>query len=155
MKKRDPYKHLRDKYHASPQYQKILANARSFKRDRYRLLKEHGICVRCGKAEAQNGSVMCHICLDKHKKEYNPSHNPILYEKRKLEYQERKGRGVCVRCGREYTPNGTFQCDSCLAKKREARAKYSRERNRCHDCGRLSLNYRCKACERKWKLKNL
>lgn len=151
MKNPDPYKHLREKYHASEKYQNLKVYQNQYHMDTYNKRKELGICVSCGKRAAQKDRVMCPVCLEKRRK----ANNPAPYERRKRIHQERKSRGVCVACGKEYQPNGTLQCDSCNMKRNDARVKYTRERNKCHDCGLLSLNYRCKECERKWRLKNL
>ena len=36
----------------------------------------------------------------------------------------------------------------------ERRIKNSINKRRCHDCGKLTVDYRCEKCQRKWRKKN-
>jgi NMD protein affecting ribosome stability and mRNA decay len=81
-------------------------------RQRYLARREKGICVRCGKAPAEDGRALCQECLA-YMREYERNRNARLREQH-----------ICVRCGAE--TDGTSYCDAC----REWLREYNREAQR-------------------------
>ena len=66
----------------------------------------------------------------------------------------------CPTCDKEFMPQDRrqrFCCDECEQKYVEATKTYSRRKGfvssqrRCHDCGKLTYNYRCDKCLKKWR----
>lgn len=79
---------------------------------RYLERKEKKICVRCGKAPAEEKRALCPECLS-YMREYERNRNARL-----------RAQHICVRCGAE--TDGTSHCDAC----REWLRKYNREAQR-------------------------
>lgn len=94
-------------------------------RARREFLKEHHICVRCGKRDAFYNKTKCPECIEKEQKEnreyYIRNKATILKKdkKRKNEtYAKRKAAGLCVRCGKKAAIKGVF-CLECYVKERK------------------------------------
>lgn len=43
-------------------FDRMRATARAYGRERYAFYKTHGICVRCGQADAEPGRIYCTAC---------------------------------------------------------------------------------------------
>ena len=140
-------------------------------RERYAFLKEHGMCVYCGKEKAAPGKVSCLLCAD------NNVQKATIYNQYKRDREEynaymrelrrkRKEAGMCQSCGRP-THNGKVFCSACGA----VRAQRQKDRRRekgimardlfgngyyCTFCGKDVEKYGDKCCpvclerERKW-----
>lgn len=95
--------------------------------------KAHGICVSCGQQNAVQGETRCLECKFKYREsnsQYYVKHKEELNRKcrdrGKQLYDERKERGICVRCGKRKAQTGKVRCAVCLAKDRQAHIKKSR-----------------------------
>ena len=75
---------------------------------RYQWLKEHHICVRCGKEDAAYGFVCCPACLEKMatRKRDRAKENEL----RKLRDEKRKALGICRKCDRPVCANSKIWC---------------------------------------------
>lgn len=103
----------------------------------YNWYKEHGICARCGGADAVKGKTRCVTCADKeaelHRRYWERQKKDKDRAKKKAEYfrayqKERykrlKEAGLCVDCGKPQTKASTVYCLECYVKynrRREAR----------------------------------
>lgn len=95
--------------------------------DRYYWLKEHHICVRCGKKEAFRNRVCCEDCIY-HNNEYYHSNRARL-DKTKKERQARyRAEGRCVVCGKPRDGKSIILCNKCLEVSNKARRKYARRK---------------------------
>lgn len=81
---------------------------------RYAERKEKGICVRCGKAPAEDMRALCTECLA-YTREYQRKRNAKL-----------RAQHICVRCGAE--TDGSGICDECKAWMHEYNQKAHRRR---------------------------
>lgn len=124
--------------------------AKEYHKERYRWLKEHGICVCCGSNDAEPNRVLCFHCLEKNnakkKADWYVNHEKKLEYQRNY-YRELKEKGVCVRCRKRTTDNGRSCCSVCLGQFRARDAKKRREE------GRLPMDmrgdgYHCAICTR-------
>ena len=101
--------------------------------------KAHGICIRCGKSDAEPGKTMCPDCLiivrDQARELYRKKVNAM--SERELEarnaekrrrYAEKRELGLCVRCSRPAHRNGTHCFEHSVS-----HASYQRERQRKND----------------------
>lgn len=73
--------------------------------EKYQLLDELNLCHRCEKAKTVKGKKFCQDCLDKIAI-YNAKHydkdKAQQYQKRRREiYQEKKEKGICIRCNKK------------------------------------------------------
>ena len=93
---------------------------------RYEKYKSEGKCVRCGKADAEEGLVSCRNCMDREKAarqmRFIP-HPKILKDPQLIKeterswqrqaYQKRKSAGLCVRCRKSNETEKAY-CPDCL-----------------------------------------
>ena len=84
--------------------------------ERYRYLKEHGLCVQCGKSK-DNGGVLCKACRRK-KSEYEKSYRKMMKE-----------LSICTSCKKVKVPGDETICPECRAKDSNNHARY-REKHR-------------------------
>lgn len=88
------------------------------KRERNRIKKLDGVCVYCGKT-AMEGCSLCKKCSDKNKenskRNYRKNKEEILQKSRNT-YEERKKKGLCVRCGKDKKGEYGRMCKSCRMK---------------------------------------
>lgn len=137
-------------------------NGNEWRRQRYRQLKEKGMCVECGKIRAAPGRVRCRDCLDKRNSD------------RRKDRAFYKSIGICQICKKEPIFGDEVLCLNCAEKKREAGRKAfqsisdeeRQKRNRkgreiyqrykqngiCPSCGKRKIaqgKARCEICLRK------
>lgn len=100
---------------------KIKSQKEKERRDWY---SSHGICPRCCKNDIMGDETICPECTasesnntlkNRNREKYN------LYQKKwqKANYQLRKEKGICTRCGKRKAMDGYFTCRICRAKGRE------------------------------------
>ena len=87
---------------------------------------ENGICTRCGKEMAARKHTQCLSCLDYNKNIYErrKARTKLYYQTNAEElkashrqvYYERKGKGVCVCCGKSAAVEGLTRCQKCREK---------------------------------------
>ena len=100
---------------------------------RYQWYKSHGICPRCGQADAAKGRVYCLNCLDKEAVAtmvYKSKHDMSEYNRQNCRerYYKAKEEGTCVRCKQNKAREGKVTCQTCFNKVREKQAIYHRLR---------------------------
>lgn len=99
-------------------------NARA--RDKYHLLRDNGVCTKCGKRYAEAGRSLCRICAEamrKSKEKCDPGgqkHNAWINNRNK----ERREAEICVDCGKKLTDVRFIRCKPC----RNRRAIYQQVR---------------------------
>lgn len=79
----------------------------SYFSDRYKKLKEQGLCVVCGVAPA-NGKSRCEWCAKR------------VAASSKRRYKNLKEKGICVTCGKRPAKAGSARCEECSKKILEA-----------------------------------
>ena len=97
----------------------------------YSWYKSHGICPRCGQADAVAGKVYCLNCLDKQAvatMHYRETHDISKNNKEfcRARYYRAKQEGLCVRCFKKKARQGKTSCQTCFNKIREKQAIYQR-----------------------------
>ena len=99
--------------------------------NRYEWYKSHGICPRCGQADAVKGKVYCLNCLDKeavatmiYKATHDTKEKNRIFCKRR--YDKATKSGICVRCFKRKARKGKVTCKICFNKVREKQAMYHR-----------------------------
>ena len=116
-------------------------------KERRRWYLEHKICPRCGKNDIMGDETRCPECradatnnalANRDKESYNKYHR----EWNKATYHKRKENGICTRCGKRKSTNGTTLCDICREKGREAR----RVRNGPSGLADRAMNGLCYFC---------
>lgn len=114
--------------------QKLTKQQKEYMRERYKWLKEHGICTECATRNALEGFTRCKDCLKQHQlasKEYNHSARHKIT--RKARTKRRIKQGLCINCSNKIYEGSTRFCESCHEKQKLAsriaqRKKYERER---------------------------
>lgn len=124
--------------------------------------KEHHICVKCGKNDAEEGRTVCTVCkMDireyqrTHKRGAESIQRHKEYSKKRRE--ENRKNGICVVCGTRKAKEGYSSCERCLYKHRERSAKKRREQGipsrdlmgkdgTCYFCGK-PVNEHEKTCD--------
>ena len=126
--------------YADPEFRKARDRERFRKRAAERVAQ--GLCPRCGKRPAEPDRALCAGCAGKRNRagrardarlraEGKPRRDSIRareYERERTrrEREERRARGLCIRCGERPAAAGRASCEPCLEKRREAdRAKYA------------------------------
>ena len=93
-------------------------------KERYYFLKQHGMCTKCGQADAIKNQTLCINCAAKaSEKTYKWYANLEENERkeyrrkyRKNRYSKLKNQGICVRCGKKKIINSKTLCDWCRKK---------------------------------------
>jgi hypothetical protein len=98
---------------------------------RYDWYKSHGICPRCGQADAVKDKVYCLNCLDKEAVStmmYRVTHDTKEKNRMfcKTRYYMAKENGICVRCFKRKARQGKAICQICFNKVHEKQAIYQR-----------------------------
>lgn len=88
----------------------------SYWSDRYKRLREQGLCIQCG-GKAIEGKSRCEFC----KKKDKSSRKPMTDEQRLAQriknnrrYKDLKEKGLCVTCGKKPAKAGCVRCEECL-----------------------------------------
>lgn len=105
----------------------------SYQTERYHWLKEHNICVDCGRNEAFYKRVYCVDCLEKRAERYRKHYakNPQI----KKDYIKRlKEAGLCPDCAKPIDVEGGKYCSKC----RDSRKAYSRMYRKLHPRPKLT-----------------
>lgn len=115
------------------------AYSRAYARDTYHWRKEHGICTRCGKEDAEPHKALCAECAEKQSAQ-NKRYWGSLDEKKRQKFmqrtrernrarrEQRKSMGLCVICGKK-AAKGKAHCIECLLKiRRRHHEQYEAER---------------------------
>lgn len=109
----------------------------------YERRKEKGICVICGKENAQKGFVCCEKCKEKQKNDRRETREFL------------KKIGICPRCGENKLFGDEKECPECLAKMYELNKKYKKNSNYNYkewykkDVDYLKKNGLCISCRKK------
>lgn len=115
-------------------HKKRMAYMKGYRKERYRTLKEYGLCVRCGVRPAKAHRVMCKECLLERNQTYGAALEkedklvvsaPKLH-KWKMRYEQRKEEKRCVSCGLSLDCNDSILCTQC----RKKRSDYLRHRRK-------------------------
>lgn len=125
---------------------------------------EHGICYTCGQRKAVKGRRRCPNCAEDSnnsvKAWYTVHSEEVkikMRERCRKRYQERKKRGVCVRCGKPANP-GNVYCKQCLMRRSAENRKYNEAKGimprymfgdweHCEMCGKPVDNVKlCSVC---------
>lgn len=118
------------------------------KKERVRLeqaiKKAHGICITCGRQDAEPGKTKCWACA------MNDSDTSRLY------YEKRKDRNICTRCGAKPAVEGKTCCTDCLEEQTHKAMSRWNSRKAAHLCpiceSPLPKDYKftlCPSCRRK------
>lgn len=111
-----------------------MPNRREYRRARYRMLKEQGICTTCESRQAEPGRRLCQRCEEMHRRahEKHIAQNPDAGAERSRAMRERRWvAGLCVRCGKNPQSETKGYCPDCLAATRvEARKKAPNRKSR-------------------------
>ena len=118
---------------------------REYNRETYYWRKEHQICVKCGREDAEPHKTFCAKCAEKNRHAGKRYWADLPEEARKKAIQrtsERKrslkAQGLCMRCGRK-AAKGKVYCIECLLK--------ARRRNReQYDAKRVKTNFKEGLC---------
>lgn len=90
---------------------------KAYTRERYQWLKEHHICTKCGKADAEPGKVKCVACAEatnrNRRTAYAARNRDSEINRAMVKYNERKEQGICVVCGIRYSEIGRVRCKIC------------------------------------------
>lgn len=80
-------------------------------KERYYWLREHNICVRCGKRDAAINMVCCPECLEKQqlRKRDRAHENAVIKARR----EKKKANGICQRCSRPVCATSKIWCERC------------------------------------------
>lgn len=123
-------------------------------RERYKWLKEHHICVECGKADAYKNHVYCLECLARkqERRAHTKEKQPITTEERYLKNIHKMRRydlcvafGVCPQCNKHNAMPGHVLCLECNLKKRKRDEERQRKKgiyphdsyfDMCVQCGK-------------------
>lgn len=98
----------------------------------YEWLTEMGLCHRCRKEKTATNKKYCYDCLEKIRKENSDRYNPEYarsYKKRRREiYEDKKDKGICVRCTKPAT-HGLYCYEHYIKERRRSmeRAKNEKE----------------------------
>lgn len=114
--------------------QKATKEKKEYMRERYKWLKEHGICTECATRNVLEGFSRCKDCLKQHQldsKEYNHSARRKVLCKARL--KRRIKQGLCINCSNKIYEGSARYCERCHEKQKLAsriaqRKKYERER---------------------------
>lgn len=88
-------------------------------KERYRSLKERGICVYCKTAPAEDGKTTCRICREKQRIQTTEKRAAL------------KALGICTSCGSNKIYGSETLCPECAAKKYASnRKRQNAEKNR-------------------------
>lgn len=93
----------------------------------YDWYKSHGICPRCGQADAAKGRVYCLNCLDKQavaEMFYRSTHDTGNKARCRERYWKARANGICVRCYQNKARDGKAICQRCFMRIREKQAMY-------------------------------
>ena len=103
-------------------------------KERREWYKAHGICYKCGTADALKGKTLCADCADRQAdyaaKNYwanKAEHLAKRHERQKKRSAERKAQGLCVVCGKREAQKGRTRCAICAEKDRRKQLKHSRK----------------------------
>ena len=72
---------------------------------------DNGLCHRCGKVKVFEGEKNCPDCLEYFKRR-NEERGEYIRTHKRIEYRNRKSKGLCVRCGVEIGVGNT-RCSRC------------------------------------------
>lgn len=119
--------------------------------------KARNVCRRCGAPLGDDTHKNCRKC-----REYLARFRDANNERLRKIYAERKGTGICTRCGKRAVMPGHSYCGICLEKhkaevnrydpgreKSKARRQRLQESGRCVDCGKPrngDNKWRCPTC---------
>lgn len=101
-----------------------------------------GLCHKCGSRKKFEKFQYCGICLEKIRQENAKYHPDEWYAERKEAintrrrelYQEKKARGICVRCAKKAT-HGLYCLDHAVEAKRRSATRAQHAKNMRHDRG--------------------
>lgn len=133
-------------------------------KERYYWLKEHGICVHCGKDNAMINNILCPECAEKHDKSTdkcrirNEEYRIKDVEIYKRMADRREEQGLCRRCGKRPPMAGKKQCIECkvarhkryLQKELKQNMTKREEKeylNKCRICGAVEVVEGKKVCK--------
>ena len=128
-----------------PEGRRRIAKERS--KQRFHARRNAGLCTRCGKPPAVEGSSTCEPCLE------------LRREAEREIYASRRVAGKCTKCG-ESTFNGAARCAFCVVnqsrcrdrKNAANRRRYAERRTQglCTDCNQPSQGAaRCEPCAKR------
>jgi hypothetical protein len=94
----------------------IKEQKRIYDKKRYEILKEQGICTKCGKNPVHTyGAVRCARCarLQKFYSNRHYENNTQVYKERdKVKHKRNRDNGCCTHCGNPNT-DGFIKCVNC------------------------------------------
>lgn len=104
----------------------------------YEWLTEKGLCHRCRKEKTAPNRKFCFDCLDKIREEnaknYDTEYAKSYQSRRREIYQEKKEKGVCVRCNKKAT-HGMYCIDCSIKVKRHNQRTSERRKEERHKRG--------------------
>lgn len=107
-------------------------------KQKYSLLDKLNLCHRCEKARPAPGRKYCFDCLDKireyNEKKYDPLKAQEYQSRRRELYEQKKQKGICVKCSKPAT-HGLY-CYECSIKAKKHNIKTAERRKaERHDRG--------------------
>lgn len=106
--------------------------------EKYALLDKLNLCHKCEKAKQWGGRKFCPECLEKIA-EYNANHYNSQkahdYQTRRKElYQEKKEKGICVRCSKKAT-HGLYCYECSIKAKKRSQINAQKRKLKRHERG--------------------
>lgn len=129
-----------------------------YSKETYQWYKDHGICVKCKREDAEYGRTKCSECLEKEAEKVRAKRlaNPKSQkEYTKIRRERLKESGLCVWCGKPLSKYSKCFCVDCRVKnqrnneKKKTIARSERPSyGMCYRCGeRIESGKLCKKCK--------
>ena len=104
----------------------------------YEFLTELGLCHRCRKQKVAPEKKFCFECLEKIREEnarkYDPEYAKTYQKRRRQIYQEKKEKGICVRCSKPAT-HGLYCYEHSIQDKRRSQQRAEQRKRERHERG--------------------
>lgn len=133
---------------------------RQYSKERYKWLKEHRICTRCGSEEAIINSTLCPgcsykswLCDRQYYEEHKQDINRKKVERWKQKAEEWKKLGLCNTCGGKIERSDKKRCNKCISRDAERHRKKMLERGGVPRSLRDGITI-CTMCGKREPMKN-
>ena len=108
---------------------------REYRRETYLWRKTHGICVRCGREDAEPHKTKCVECLGqeaacakKFRDSMSEAQKREQSKRRRLKRDARKTSGLCVCCGKKVSKGKSYCLECWIKERRRKKAQYETRR---------------------------
>ncbi|WP_281844434.1 hypothetical protein [Sellimonas catena] len=104
----------------------------------YEWLTQMGLCHRCRKKKSAPDKKFCFDCVEKIREEnrmrYDPEYAKAYRSKRRELYEEKKKKGICIRCSKKAT-HGMYCYECSIKTKRQRQKRSEKEKAIRHEKG--------------------